>query len=57
MHRQVDAGVVFGYPIHGGTMGTDSTKCAFGASHAYDSQSPDCETYATSLELAKAKRP
>jgi hypothetical protein len=50
------ADVVLSYPIHGGTMGTDSTKCAFGDSHVYDSQSSDCETYATSLELALAKQ-
>ena len=40
-------GVVFVYPVHGGWMGNDAAKLAFGKFRSYDSLAPEFKTYQT----------
>jgi len=48
-------GVLFAYPVHGGYMGRDATRLAFGWSYKYDSLAPEFESYATIKELAQRR--
>ena len=49
-------GVVFVYPVHGGWMGNDAEKLAFGKFRSYDSLAPEFKTYQTILLQAKKKQ-
>ncbi len=50
-------GVLFAYPVHGGFMGANAARLAFGKLHYYDSLAPEFDTYRTLVKLAVAKLP
>ncbi len=50
-----ERGVIFIYPVHGGTMGVDAEILSFGKSRVYDSLSPEFQTYETIKELSQRK--
>ncbi len=49
-------GVIFAYPIWGGSLGSDATILASGKYNVYDSQAPEFRTYDTIKELARIKK-
>jgi hypothetical protein len=51
----LENGIMFAYPVHGGHMGRDATRLAFGWSHKYDSLAPEFDTYDTIQELARER--
>jgi hypothetical protein len=48
-------GIIFAYPVHGGTFPMSSKSLAFGKYNVYDSLAPQFETYDTIKNLAKKK--
>jgi hypothetical protein len=48
-------GIIFVYPIHGGSMGKDAKILSFGKFNIYDSLAPEFQTYETIKELAQNK--
>ncbi len=48
-------GIVFVYPVHGGFMGGDATRRAFGKYKKYDALAPEFDTYETIKKLALEK--
>lgn len=52
----VKRNVIFAYPVHGGFMGYDVTKKAFGFYPFYDSLAPEFQTYETIKELIQNRR-
>lgn len=49
-------GVIFVYPVHGGSMGRDATILSYGYSALYDSKAPEFQTHDTIKELALSKK-
>ena len=49
-------GVIFIYPVHGGSMGRDATILSYGSSTLYESKAPEFQTYDTIKELALSKK-
>jgi hypothetical protein len=48
-------GILFAYPIHGGTFPPKSSQLAFGKYNVYDSLAPEFGTYNTIKDLARKK--
>jgi hypothetical protein len=48
--------IIFAYPVHGGNLGRDATKLAFGKYRKYDALAPEFQTYETIKELALKKK-
>jgi hypothetical protein len=48
-------GIVFAYPVHGGTFPQTSKQLSFGKFGVYDSLAPEFQTYETIKELAQNK--
>jgi len=47
-------GIIFAYPVHGGTFPTKSARLAFGKYNVYDALAPEFQTYGTIKQLAQA---
>ncbi len=54
-----DMGIIFIYPLHGGTMGRPGkvANLSYGRYNWYDALAPEFDTYETIKELAQAKKP
>jgi hypothetical protein len=51
-----EKGIVFIYPVHGGSMGVKNVKIlSFGEYNVYDSTAPEFETYDTIKELTQSR--
>jgi hypothetical protein len=48
-------GILFAYPVHGGTFPTTATNLAFGKYNVYDSLAPEFGTYGTIKNLSLKK--
>jgi hypothetical protein len=48
-------GIIFAYPVHGGTFPQTSARLSFGKFGTYDSLAPEFQTYDTIKELAQNK--
>jgi len=44
---------MFIYPVHGGFIGRDAVKLAFGSYYKYDALAPEFQTYEQIKELVK----
>jgi hypothetical protein len=49
-------GIIFVYPVHGGTFPVKSARLSFGKFNVYDSLAPEFGTYATIRDLAQKKQ-